>query len=170
VSLQGDLDAIAAMQGKSVPAGNYIEGGDRPWPSYDRIPPTFEPGDTRVAQKFDDDLDEEGFEAPPPSPLIPRPAPAPVVTQTPEAQNLENFRAPDMLIVGNDADKYLASYQGRQVDLSAVEAASVRRVVLTAIKRTIMLQLNEVDALLPKRKRRTTVDLMKRGRPRKVTA
>jgi hypothetical protein len=82
-------------------------------------------------------------------------------------ENLENFRAPDLTILGNDDAAYIAAYQGRQVELSGWEQAAVRKVVLTAIKRTIMHQLNEVDALLPKRKRRA-VEPKKRGRPRKV--
>jgi hypothetical protein len=73
----------------------------------------------------------------------------------------------DLTVFGMDATTYIASYQGRQVELSAVEAAAVRKVVLQAIKRTIMAQLGEVDALLPKRKRRA-VEPKKRGRPRKV--
>jgi hypothetical protein len=83
-------------------------------------------------------------------------------------ENLENFRAPDLTIFGNDDAVYIAAYQGRQVELSGWEQAAVRKVVLTAIKRTIMHQLNEVDALLPKRKRNPIPVPKKRGRPRKV--
>ena len=165
-NLQQDLDAIAAKQGKSVPPGNFIEGGDRPWPSYDRETPSFEPGDRpAVSQQFADDLDDEGFE-PPPSPLIPK-APIQAKLSGPPTENLENFRAPDMTILGNDDAAYIAAYQGRQVELSKVEAAAVRKVVLVAISRTIRLQLDEVTALLPKRKRRA-VEPKKRGRPKKV--
>jgi hypothetical protein len=168
MSLQSDLDAIAARQGKSIPPGNYIEGGDRPWPSS----PSFEPGyRPAVVPEYDDD--EEGGE-PPPSPLIPRPQPMGPMEPPPEQykhpadpENLPNFRAPDLTILGNDDAAYIAAYQGRQVELSGWEQAQVRKVVLTAIKRTIMAQLGEVDALLPKRKRRA-VEPKKRGRPKKV--
>jgi hypothetical protein len=167
-SLQQDLDAIAAMQGKSIPPGNYIEGGGN-WPQADAALPG-ERFQKPAADTFDDEDDERqpDFD----SPLIPRQPKhmdLPVATE-PAPENLDNFRAPDMTILGNDDAAYIAAYQGRQVELSKVEAAAVRKVVLQAIKRTIMLQLHDVDALLPKRKRNRIPDSpKKRGRPRKVT-
>jgi hypothetical protein len=169
-SLQQDLDAIAARQGKSIAPGSVIQGDGGSWPTS----PSFEPGDRPVvSREFADDLDDEGFE---PSPLIPKPQPMGPMTPTPEPyrhpaptpENLPNFQPPDLLVVGMDADKYVASYQGRTVDLSAVEAATVRKVVLQAIKRTIMLQLHDVEALLPRRKRNQIPVLKRRGRPKKV--
>jgi hypothetical protein len=170
MSLQSDLDAIAARQGKSIPPGNYIEGGGN-WPQTDAALP----GERFTAPHDEDDDDDLGNRVDP-SPLIPRPQPMGPMEPPPEQykhpadpENLPNFRAPDLTILGNDDAAYIAAYQGRQVELSGWEQAQVRKVVLTAIKRTIMAQLGEVDALLPKRKRRA-VEPKKRGRPKKVTA
>jgi hypothetical protein len=169
VSLQSDLDAISDKQGKNIPPGSYIAGAEGGWPE------ATLPAERFVAHNPVDDDDFPDTPIPPiavPSPMIPRMA---VQTQmhveshppmvVPE--NLENFRAPDLTILGNDDAAYIAAYQGRQVELSGWEQAQVRKVVLTAIKRTIMAQLGEVDALLPKRKRRA-VEPKKRGRPKKV--
>jgi hypothetical protein len=175
MSLQSDLDAIAARQGKSIPPGNYIEGGGN-WPQTDAALP----GERFTAQHDDDEDDDVGNRVDP-SPLIPRAAELVAadrrhinqikdfvgVAHAPDPEILENFRAPDLTILGNDDAAYIAAYQGRQVELSGWEQAQVRKVVLTAIKRTIMAQLGEVDALLPKRKRRA-VEPKKRGRPKKV--
>jgi hypothetical protein len=169
VSLQSDLDAIAARQGKSIPPGNFIEGGGN-WPDAALPGERFAANAGITDNEDDDDLGNRVE----PSPLIPRPQPMGPMEPTPEqykhpvpAENLPNFRAPDLTILGNDDAAYIAAYQGRQVELSGWEQAQVRKVVLTAIKRTIMAQLGEVDALLPKRKRRA-VEPKKRGRPKKV--
>ena len=191
-SLQDDLDRIAAMQGKSIPSGRVITGESGGPASFDAALP----GDRYKAPVPHDpiDDDEEADERPElvESPLIPRRQPEPE-PMAPEF--LENFRAPDLSILGNDAAAYIAAYQGRQVELTKQEAAAVRKVVLEAIKRGITAQLAEVKALLPKRKRKRAgqkpvKDLLteacfpggiipppegmpgitkKRGRPRKVT-
>ena len=177
MSLQSDLDAIAAKQGKSVPPGNVIQGSEGGWPD------AALPGERRPPLP-EDFGDPDDFD-PPPSPMIPRRVGEetdgrrlmPSTTSNAGQANaqealpeiLENFRAPDLTILGNDDAAYIAAYQGRQVELSTVEAAAVRKVVLQAIKRTIMAQLGEVDALLPKRKRKRAGEPpKKRGRPRKV--
>jgi hypothetical protein len=159
------LDAIAARQGKSIMPGNVIQGAEGGWPD------AALPGE-RFTAPHDDDEDDDLGNRVEPSPMIPRPQ-APVAKVLlepiggPVPENLPNFRAPDLTILGNDDAAYIAAYQGRQVELSGWEQAQVRKVVLTAIKRTIMAQLGEVDALLPKRKRRA-VEPKKRGRPKKV--
>jgi hypothetical protein len=180
MGLQQDLDAIAARQGKSIAPGNVIQGDGGGWPD------AALPGERFAAShSIDDDGDAEEFadardSAVPDSPMIPRPdkiqRPPAVVTRgdaifqaNQEApENPPNFRTPDLTILGNDDAAYIAAYQGRQVELSGWEQAQVRKVVLTAIKRTIMSQLNEVDALLPKRKRNKPAEPKKRGRPKKV--
>jgi len=148
-----------------------IQGDGGSWPD------AALPGERFTAPHDDLDDDDDVGNRVEPSPMIPRtisghPADprlvfTPVPDPTPEI--LENFRAPDLTILGNDDAAYIAAYQGRQVALSGWEQAAVRKVVLTAIKRTIMLQLHDVDALLPKRKRNRIPDLpKKRGRPKKA--
>jgi hypothetical protein len=175
MGLQQDLDAIAARQGKSIAPGNVIQGDGGGWPD------AALPGERFAASHSIDD-DPEADERPElVSPMIPRPDYAAlhadvlkrggnpeVIVPEPSPENLGNFRAPDLTILGNDDAAYIAAYQGRQVELSGWEQAQVRKVVLTAIKRTIMSQLNEVDALLPKRKRNKPAEPKKRGRPKKV--
>jgi len=164
-NLQQDLDAIAARQGKSIPSGNVIQG-EGGWPDAALPAERFS---TRHSLPDDDDDVGNRVE---PSPMIPRqvvPQEPPMNPAMVVPENLENFRAPDLTIFGNDDAVYIAAYQGRQVELSGWEQAAVRKVVLTAIKRTIMLQLHDVDALLPKRKRNRIPDLpKKRGRPKKA--
>jgi hypothetical protein len=176
------LDAIAARQGKSIMPGNVIQGAEGGWPD------AALPGE-RFTEPHDEDDDDDLGNRVEPSPMIPRQfgerpdlnaqhtppdgsdrqTAREFIQYTPRPENLPNFRAPDLTILGNDDAAYIAAYQGRQVELSGWEQAQVRKVVLTAIKRTIMAQLGEVDALLPKRKRRA-VEPKKRGRPKKVTA
>ena len=166
MSLQRDLDAIAEQQGKTIPPGHVIQGfgpGDPPPPSEGRLP-----GDVPRFRGVpeDDDWDERAPE-PVPSPMIPRPirettlaramgAEQPAGSTVPSLPATPPEAAPvfDLTVIGNDGAGTIAAYQGRQVELSSTESAAIRKVVLTAISRTIREQLAKVEALLPKRKRR----------------
>ena len=150
-SLQDDLDRISALQGKSIPSGRVITGESGGPASFDAALP----GDRYKAPVPHDpiDDDEEADERPElvESPLIPRRQPEPE-PMAPEF--LENFRAPDLSILGNDEAATVASYRGRQIELTPVEAAEVRMVVLQALKRENEALISETATLVPRRKRR----------------
>ena len=204
MSLQDDLDRIAQLQGKSIPPGNVIQGFEPGSPP----PPEFHETGERV-RNLPEDEDEFGLDMPneprpEPSPLIPKPQyparehlaqhPSTLKETLETAQKVHQAFLADLTIFGNDATTTIASYKGREVELTKVEGAAVKRVVLRAIKRAIQQQLDEVQELLPRRKRRkrgadtgdgpsegepaggsgkgsdATPAPRKRGRPRKVRA
>ena len=162
-SLQDDLDRISALQGKSIPPGNVIAGDSRPWPVDAALP-----GDRTPQFDDPDDIDDFVRAKLAESPLIPKgagAAPRPARPMAPEEvvhsspaspapDFLENFRAPDLSILGNDEAATVASYRGRQIELTPVEAAEVRMVVLQALKRENEALISETATLVPRRKRR----------------
>lgn len=112
----------------------------------------------------------------------PEPEPSPLVDlgRTPPVAP-EPARVPQdgLFVAGTSGQPCFASYRGRDVVLAEKEIAAITRVVLQALARTVRTQLSEVEALLPKRKRRkaggehalaegpSPVSRPRRGRPKK---
>jgi hypothetical protein len=141
--LRTRLDEISEMQGRApLPDPGIIQGfgpndpPPPPLPDFPIRPPVDLSAVPEAPEEFFDDEDD--------SPLIPR---APEV----EART-ETVRVPDLAVLGNDNAGTIATYLGRQVELTSQESASVRRVVLKALARRVKSELAEVEALMPKRR------------------
>jgi hypothetical protein len=154
MDLHQRLAEIRAQQGREpLPDPSVIQGFEEGTPP----PPEFVPRPPVDLSAVPEGPTEHIYDDPdfePESPLIPR------TTQTPVPefqQNLPqasaNLPKPDFSIIGVEGVGYAAEYMGRQVGLSEGEVAQAKALVLRAIQRSVQAQLNEVKALLPKRKR-----------------
>jgi hypothetical protein len=150
------LQEIREQQGREpLPDPGVIQGfgEDAPPPPEFRVRPDVDL--SQVPEAPAEYIDEDPFEE---------------VKPVPEAKAF--MSKPDLTVLGMDDGGYIASHLDRQVELTATEGAIVKTVVLRAIQRVVRAQLDELSALLPKRKRRKpeAAEKPKRGRPRKQVA
>jgi hypothetical protein len=148
MSLIQDLDKIRELQGREpLPDPSVIQGFDQNSPP----PPAYDPD--VPAEWLDPDLDQHDPRTQlPPSPLIPQsaPVPAPVAMPSPSVAAEPARSAIFALVV---ADR-LASWKSREVLLTEEEEKRVRAIVLGAIQRELVADL---EAVTTKRRRRKPV-------------
>lgn len=148
-----DLDKIREMQGRDpLPDPTVIQGferGSAPAPAF----PAYDPD--VPAEWLDPELDQHDPRVNlPPSPLIPQsaPAPAPVAMPSPSVV-AEPARSANPVFALVVADR-MASWKGRDVLLTEEEEKRVRAIVLGAIQRELVADL---EAVTTKRRRRKPV-------------
>jgi len=148
------LDAIAALQGKVIQPGNVIAGfGPHDPPAPGPIPSAKEMYGDPIEPVYEDDPDDLRDEPTlAPSPLITRVSQHVARETLPVAEKRAPVDAEASLIVLDG----MATYQGREVKLTASEQARVIYCVLRAILRSIREQEAEIAGRLPKRKRRVS--------------
>lgn len=134
------LREIARMQGRPYIDGTHLEGFGANDPPPPPLPDEF-PTDSFGGVEEEEGNDIASAGALPSSgggPPVPPPSPA--------------LPTPDLLVVVAGEHR-AASVEGREVALTPAEYAAIRRVALGAVIRRAREQLEEVAALLPKRKR-----------------
>lgn len=136
------LNEISQLQGRDTIDPTVIQESPTPPPEF-QVRPPVDLDAIPDGPEYDDETDSEES-----SPLIPRvapPAPTPPVG---------TYSTPDLMVAGVEGKAFIASYQSREVLLSELESAQVKRVVLKAIARKAKEELDAIERLLPKRKRR----------------
>lgn len=185
--LNQNLAQIRELQGKPpLPSPHVIQGfepGSPPIPG-DRVV-DFNPPLPPVVQQaaIEDEFLDGGppAEGPPPSPLIPRrPRTEPQALVQPPGDPIDMIVAQvaDRLLgatLGPQANPQLAvldqkaTWKGREVALSETDSRAIRAVVLKAIQREVVADLQAAGVRRVRKPKSASEQPAKRGRPRKVT-
>lgn len=186
MDILNQLAEIRERQGLAPIDGTRIEGFEPGSPPPPPLPPEIFPSEP---PEFPMEYDGDGGEVHVGGPYTREPTPSPLIDlgkgAEPPPRPAEPPRTPPqgLFVAWMEGLPCEASYQGRAVTLADKEKAAVVKVVLQALARTVRGQLAEVQALLPKRKRRkaaggehalaegpSPAGARRRGRPRKVQA